>query len=979
MSYIDQWLTGLGLEYVIPKLKEQGITTPKKLATLSLREMYEVVGVEDAEDRKKLYYLIQRLQTILKKEASKKESEAGSKRDDAKDSGGTGSSSSSSKETKTEARTKEKEAAVPETVSPGNKSSPDSVPAAKPSSSVESLSNGVANMKISPLRRRGSQDSADDGVKTLLASTDGSAASDQSEEDLSILRRRRRESSGDDSKAVPAAAAVPAPRPSRLSMAAADPKSASAAADKLVADRSKQRSAGVPRRGSVPVPAIDPMAAPAVASSSPDSLSGGDQKLPTTKPTPSVTNGSRNKPQRHVQPPASQEEASTKGTSGVKSRANRRASSAAALRDPSPIESSADREQTRNARVPPPRRHSSAVGSGSQRGVDRDDPGRQSRDGVVQLEAQKGPYQQRPRSSSNAEDKDAALQRLREKQEAMRKQREANRIDGEVGNMDDGDVEDMAIRVVVRKRPISRSETEKGDYDVMEVVRRQVLLHQPMTKVDLTKVIETQTFTFDDAFAEDQTNEGIYRRTIKPLVTSVFEGAKASCFAYGQTGSGKTFTMMGANPANPNSVTRNAGLYVLAARDVFEHLATGKYDPGLVVKVSCFEIYGGKLFDLLNERQPVKCLEDGHGKVQIRGIKEHEISSVVELLGLMAQAHELRSTGSTGANLESSRSHQVLQITVGAADVSVPRGRYGQPAKSQSKGPKGKLSFIDLAGSERGADTSNNSKQTRMEGAEINTSLLALKEVIRSRELKLGHTPFRGSKLTQVLKDSFIGENTRTCMIACVSPSHSNCEHTLNTLRYADRVKEHESRPDAAAAPAAAPGAGAAAVSSDSSRRSSTGEARRPSTAGGPRDRGCSPHSRGNSPGPTRPGSAPSSSSSSSPSSPSRAAGLREPAAEKVLDTVDEKGESGTVSLGSTGLIQRTFDLLSAHKLAIAEMVEVMKDEMELVQRMEQTDERETEDYINRLEKLLLMKRGAVETLHEELHSFQQYRTRGGN
>ncbi len=105
----------------------------------------------------------------------------------------------------------------------------------------------------------------------------------------------------------------------------------------------------------------------------------------------------------------------------------------------------------------------------------------------------------------------------------------------------------------------------------------------------------------------------------------------------------------------------------------------------------------------------------------------------------------------------------------------------------------GKLSFIDLAGSERGADTTHNSKQTRMEGAEINTSLLALKEVIRSLERKHGHTPFRGSKLTQVLKDSFVGEKTRTCMVACVSPSHSNCEHTLNTLRYADRVKEHQS------------------------------------------------------------------------------------------------------------------------------------------------------------------------------------------
>jgi kinesin family protein 2/24 len=104
----------------------------------------------------------------------------------------------------------------------------------------------------------------------------------------------------------------------------------------------------------------------------------------------------------------------------------------------------------------------------------------------------------------------------------------------------------------------------------------------------------------------------------------------------------------------------------------------------------------------------------------------------------------------------------------------------------------GRLTFIDLAGSERGADTNKASRTTRLEGADINTSLLALKEVIRALATgdSMTHIPFRGSKLTQVLKESFIGKNSRTVMVACVAPSITNCDHTLNTLRYADRVKE---------------------------------------------------------------------------------------------------------------------------------------------------------------------------------------------
>jgi len=113
---------------------------------------------------------------------------------------------------------------------------------------------------------------------------------------------------------------------------------------------------------------------------------------------------------------------------------------------------------------------------------------------------------------------------------------------------------------------------------------------------------------------------------------------------------------------------------------------------------------------------------------------------------------------------------------------------------------KGRLTFIDLAGSERGADTNQSNKTTRLEGAEINTSLLALKEVIRALAIgsSTNHIPFRGSKLTQVLKESFVGKSSQAVMVACVAPNLTNCEHTLNTLRYADRVKErdpHNSQP----------------------------------------------------------------------------------------------------------------------------------------------------------------------------------------
>ena len=354
-------------------------------------------------------------------------------------------------------------------------------------------------------------------------------------------------------------------------------------------------------------------------------------------------------------------------------------------------------------------------------------------------------------------------------------------------------VEEMRIRVVVRKRPMSKKEAaKKDDVDVIHPLRYpdygKVLVYQAKTRVDLTKEVEALPFAFDNVFAEESNNCEIYDETIRPLIPGAFEGRWASVFAYGQTGSGKTFTMMGSTLTGIKARSKNVehdknyGLYVLAARDVFE-FAARKENLHLAVGASLFEIYGGKLYDLLNNRNPVKCLENHKGRVCFPGLSEHPISNAEELMKLIEAGSSNRSTGSTSANRDSSRSHAVLQLhlrkTVGKRE-NVEHGR---------------LTFIDLAGSERGADTDKASRTTRLEGADINTSLLALKEVIRALATgdSMTHIPFRGSKLTQVLKESFIGINSRTVMVACVAPNMTNCENTLNTLRYADRVKERNS------------------------------------------------------------------------------------------------------------------------------------------------------------------------------------------
>jgi len=269
-------------------------------------------------------------------------------------------------------------------------------------------------------------------------------------------------------------------------------------------------------------------------------------------------------------------------------------------------------------------------------------------------------------------------------------------------------------------------------------------------------------FTFDEVFDGTSSNADIYSATAAPLVSYLFQGAKCTYFAYGQTGSGKTHTIFGS--------ANSPGVYTYACADVFSKLASQQN-----LSISFFEIYGGRIYDLLSRRERLQMLEAADGAVVINGLKEVQTNTKENMMKWMQLGRDARTTGSTEANAQSSRSHAIFQIVLKEQDEII-----------------GKLSFIDLAGNERGIDTGPHlSRQARLEGSEINKSLLALKECIRAISKNPdGHIPFRASKLTLALRDCFLGKRNRTVMIATVSPGNNATEHTLNTLRYADRVKE---------------------------------------------------------------------------------------------------------------------------------------------------------------------------------------------
>uniref|UniRef100_A0A7G3AN06 Ribosome-recycling factor, mitochondrial n=1 Tax=Lutzomyia longipalpis TaxID=7200 RepID=A0A7G3AN06_LUTLO len=337
------------------------------------------------------------------------------------------------------------------------------------------------------------------------------------------------------------------------------------------------------------------------------------------------------------------------------------------------------------------------------------------------------------------------------------------------------------MKVAVRIRPFNRQEMEANQRIIVRVIDEQNLLFDPdddedefffhgskMKHRDITKRVRKKLpMEYDHVFGAEATNDDIYERCMKPLISSVMDGYNCSVFVYGATGAGKTFTMLGKENV--------PGITYLTIQELFRQMEELSDERKFDIGVSYLEVYNEQVMNLLTKVGPLKLREDSSGVV-VSGLSLKPIFSSKELIGLLAQGNLNRTQHPTDANAESSRSHAIFQVHI----------RMGDRKTGQKRTVK--LSMIDLAGSERASSTKGIGVRFK-EGASINKSLLALGNCINKLADGIAHIPYRDSNLTRILKDS-LGGNCQTVMIANVSPSSLMYDDTYNTLKYASRAKK---------------------------------------------------------------------------------------------------------------------------------------------------------------------------------------------
>ena len=298
---------------------------------------------------------------------------------------------------------------------------------------------------------------------------------------------------------------------------------------------------------------------------------------------------------------------------------------------------------------------------------------------------------------------------------------------------------------------------------------------------------EERSYVFDNVFDDQDSTLDIYSQVLTPAISNVLSGYNSTVLAYGMTGAGKTYTMFG-DIYNSNlgvNLNSDQGLITLMVQDLFHTFAEEEKNGfQFRMKFSYLEIYNEQIRDLLAQQtnESLMIIEDPVKGVIIPNLSSHSIHEYKNIIDLIILGNSKRTMASTNANQFSSRSHAILQIIVEKRQKT--RNVVEQYTQS-------KLFLVDLAGSERAA-VSDNRGLRQVEGANINRSLLALGNcinILSDPNTKGAFVPYRDSKLTRLLKES-LGGNTKTIMIACISPFYTAYEETLNTLKYASNARK---------------------------------------------------------------------------------------------------------------------------------------------------------------------------------------------
>ncbi|KAH0939915.1 hypothetical protein HID58_007376 [Brassica napus] len=353
--------------------------------------------------------------------------------------------------------------------------------------------------------------------------------------------------------------------------------------------------------------------------------------------------------------------------------------------------------------------------------------------------------------------------------------------------------DDCSVKVAVHIRPLIGDERLQGCKDCVTVVPGK-----PQVQIG------SHSFTFDHVYGSSGSpSTDMYEQCAAPLVDGLFQGYNATVLAYGQTGSGKTYTM----GTGSGDSSQTGGIVPQVMNSLFTKIETLKDHIEFQIHVSFIEIHKEEVQDLLDPtsngkvanvpgKPPIQIRETSNGVITLAGSTEVSVSTLKEMAACLDQGSISRATGSTNMNNQSSRSHAIFTITVEQMRKINTDSTDNGSLKEEYLCAK--LHLVDLAGSERAKRTGSDGMRFK-EGVHINKGLLALGNVISAlgdeKKRKDGaHVPYRDSKLTRLLQDS-LGGNSRTVMIACISPADINAEETLNTLKYANRARNIRNKP----------------------------------------------------------------------------------------------------------------------------------------------------------------------------------------